>query len=292
MRYAAVLPLLWCGFACADSDDEVGRRLQALLHAHQGDVFTCVEKEPEFAVGEALLRIVVGGGHVPEVLKSDAAVARAAECVARAARTWDVSPLGASAGDQIVFPLAFTAERPGADNVALAATMRKERVAAGRRLELPADRETVLVPVKGRLADLDAGTLSYSAGTALAFVAKGPAVVLRIEAPHHGEPVRRILPLGSHATRMLVEGIAFDLRELCLPRAVRLATSALDVDTFFYIERGRATVTLDRNRVESRAGDVVTIPRGTAFELSVRADMCVLEVKTHVRPVTSAPASR
>ncbi|MEO6951447.1 MAG: hypothetical protein ABI321_06520 [Polyangia bacterium] len=282
--------LLCCSTAWAGPDDDMGRRLQQLLRAHQADVFACVAKQPEPASGEALLRIVVGGDHVPEVLKADAAVQRTAECVALAARSWDLSSLGASVGDQVVFPLAFAPEKPGAGNVALFATMRLEKLAPGQTLDLGADRSTALLVVSGKLDGLAPGTLLYSVGKAASLAARRATVILHIDAPSRGGSTTTRVRLGAHATRMLVEGDAFDVRELCLRKGDAVTAPAGHEDTLLYVEHGRATVTLGSDRAESRAGDVLTVPRGTSRTIAVTRDLCLLEAETHVRPVTSAPA--
>lgn len=91
-------------------DDAMGRRVQDLLHAHQQDVFACVAQHQGKVQGEMLVRVQVGeGGRAAraDVLKDQSNGGSLGSCVVGKMKTWDLSPLGAAAGDQVVFPLVF-----------------------------------------------------------------------------------------------------------------------------------------------------------------------------------------
>lgn len=115
MRCAFVL-LCISSIARADaSDDAMLKRVQEVLRAHQADVFGCVAKQPRPPEGELLLRVFVGDNGLParvDVLKSQEGAASLKHCLVDKVNQWDLSPLGASPGDQIVFPLAFKPPSP------------------------------------------------------------------------------------------------------------------------------------------------------------------------------------
>jgi quercetin dioxygenase-like cupin family protein len=111
VRLALALTLAG-SLASADEGAEMGRRVQDLLHAHQADVFACVQAAKKEADGELLLRVFVGDDGKAarvDVLKDRSSLGG---CVADKIRAWDLSPLQASSGDQLVFPLAFHADNP------------------------------------------------------------------------------------------------------------------------------------------------------------------------------------
>jgi quercetin dioxygenase-like cupin family protein len=99
--------------ADADADAEMGRRIQELLRAHQADVFGCVASTKARAEGEMLVRVIVGeNGRAAraEVLKDQSGGGPLGACLTGKIAAWDLSPLGAATGDQVVFPLAFRPE--------------------------------------------------------------------------------------------------------------------------------------------------------------------------------------
>jgi mannose-6-phosphate isomerase-like protein (cupin superfamily) len=102
--------------ARADADDDAMlKRVQDLLRAHQADVFGCVAKQAKPPEGEVLIRVFVGdGGQVAraDVLKANEGAAPLKHCLLDKVNQWDLSPLGASPGDQVVFPLAFKPPSP------------------------------------------------------------------------------------------------------------------------------------------------------------------------------------
>ena len=282
-----LLALLCGGTAWADGrsapDDDMGRRLQRLLRAHQAEVFACVGKQP--AEGEALLRIVVGGDHVPEVLKADAAVQGTAECVAIAARSWDLSSLGASVGDQVVFPLAFAPEPPGAHNVAVGASLRQRRLQPRESMSVGGPGVVrALVVQQGSLVgrtgsgpvELHAGDTLYVASEPLVeLVARGRTVVAELSAPVTATTPRTVRIVrratGSHV--VVSEG-PFIVDELCLSRGEAIPMQARAADELVYVERGRITSLPSDD--ELGAGAVVTIPRDTPHAFSAKRDSCLL----------------
>ncbi len=101
--------------AFADEGDDMGRHIQDLLHAHQADVFSCVQSSGKDADGEMLIRVFVGDEPRPvrvDLLKDKSGGGPLGGCVVDKIRKWDLSPLHASSGDQLVFPLAFHADNP------------------------------------------------------------------------------------------------------------------------------------------------------------------------------------
>lgn len=284
--FLALIYSMACGTTWAEAgsaqDEDMGRRLQKLLRAHQADVFACVGKQP--ATGEVLLRIVVGGDHVPEVLKADAAVQGTAECVAVAARSWDLSALGASVGDQVVFPLAFAPEPPGARNVAVGASLRERRLQPRQSMSIggPGAVHAIVVQqgtLVGRTesgpVELRAGDTLYLASAPLVeLVAKARTIVAEVSAAATTARTVRIVrhAVGSH---VVVSGEGpFTLDELCLIRAEGIPMQARAEDELVYVERGRVASTLSDKEVG--AGAILTIPRGTPHALSARRDSCLL----------------
>ncbi len=90
-------------------------RVQDVLHAHQAEIFTCVQKEKVSPSGEVLVRVFAGRGGVvasANVLKNQAGSSSTLDaCLIDSITRWDIGSLGTSEGDQIVFPLAFKPER-------------------------------------------------------------------------------------------------------------------------------------------------------------------------------------
>ena len=114
MRNAMVALAIGCASVAWADDNEVGRRLQELLRAHQTDVFECVRGAPR-AEGEVLVRVFVGergAAERPEILKDQSGAPTVGRCLVEKIRSWDLTPLGAATGDQVVFPLAFKPPSP------------------------------------------------------------------------------------------------------------------------------------------------------------------------------------
>ena len=99
--------------AFGDEGEAMGRRVQALLHAHQAEIFGCVAAQKTAPGGEMLVRVIVGPDKHPakaEVLKDESSVPTLAPCLTAKLTTWDLTSLAAAEGDQVVFPLVFKPE--------------------------------------------------------------------------------------------------------------------------------------------------------------------------------------
>ncbi|HWE28956.1 MAG TPA: cupin domain-containing protein [Polyangia bacterium] len=100
-------------FAAEADDAMMGRRVQDLLHAHQADVFGCVAAANGTVKGEMLVRVMVGEDQRPvkaDVLKDQTGLPSLGPCLQTKINKWDLTPLKATAGDQVVFPLVFKPE--------------------------------------------------------------------------------------------------------------------------------------------------------------------------------------
>jgi quercetin dioxygenase-like cupin family protein len=94
----------------AEEDAAMGKRVQDLLHAHQQEVFGCVAATNAKVEGEMLVRVMVGeNAHAAkaDVLKDQSNGGPLGTCLTGKIKTWDLAPLKAAAGDQVVFPLVF-----------------------------------------------------------------------------------------------------------------------------------------------------------------------------------------
>ncbi len=99
--------------AATGGDEAMGRRVQELLHAHQADVFGCVAAANGAVKGEMLVRVMVGEDQraaKADVLKDATGLPPLGACITGKVKAWDLKPLGAAAGDQVVFPLVFRPE--------------------------------------------------------------------------------------------------------------------------------------------------------------------------------------
>jgi quercetin dioxygenase-like cupin family protein len=96
--------------AFADDDAAMGKRVQDLLHAHQAEVFNCVQQSTKKPDGEMLVQVVVGPdmkASKAAVLKDQSGGGQLGACLTAKIQAWDLKTLSASAGDQVVFPLVF-----------------------------------------------------------------------------------------------------------------------------------------------------------------------------------------
>ena len=323
----ALAILLAASGALADGDDAMGRRVQTLLRAHQADVFGCVGKQRGTAAGEALLRVVVGAGGLParvEVLRVDdgAPVTRAAaDCVAAAARSWDLSSLQAAAGDQVVFPLVF---RPAADETARSSrgvevSVRvvklapKVRLRAGRitggAVVLVSGRVELVERARGARRTLVPGdVIAWRAGWAVELdVEKGQGEALVVEQP--GMPVKDTWPTqvscagkkaypiagGRGTVRLCLEddGDELGLRAYA-PVAVDLMSAQAGVtvpehrhegsDEVVYVIAGRGATFVDGVGVPFGPGTVVAIPKGAEHGLRVDEALEAVQIYSPAGP--------
>jgi mannose-6-phosphate isomerase-like protein (cupin superfamily) len=114
--------LLLSSLASAQDDAAMGKRVQDLLHTHQADVFACVQNATKKPDGEMLVRVMVGEDQhasKADVLKDQSGGGALGACLTDKIRKWDLKPLSAATGDQVVFPLVFKPEelKPGQKRV-------------------------------------------------------------------------------------------------------------------------------------------------------------------------------
>jgi mannose-6-phosphate isomerase-like protein (cupin superfamily) len=315
MRALALAGVLFATSAAAQEtteDAQMGRRVQEVLRAHQESVFRCVAEQPVAPDGEALLRVVIArDGHAShtEILKADAGARAASECVARVARAWDYTSLRASEGDQLVLPLRFQPDAPGAGNVALGARLTRHVIAKKGTLKLRTlhtaaifvSSGTVRFDVAGSPSKYDAGSLVLlGPRTSLSLSAPGGARVVLVEATTDGAGVAagaiQPPPLEARTTRTIFDGagevtlyldgvaVPFAIDHLCVKRGASVAKHEHTSDELLYIESGKGTTTLGTESLVIKADESVTIPRGTPHALRVDQDLCALQVYTPQGP--------
>jgi mannose-6-phosphate isomerase-like protein (cupin superfamily) len=139
MRRRLLVGLCTMGLAAtaqAADDDAMGRRVQALLHQHQAEIFGCVADAKVAPRGEMLVRVAVGPDGLPakaEVLKDQSGVPALGPCLTAKLQKWDLAPLQAAAGDQVVFPLVFKPEPLAAGQKRMLVPMAAQEVTGGQR---------------------------------------------------------------------------------------------------------------------------------------------------------------
>jgi quercetin dioxygenase-like cupin family protein len=319
MRALLAALVLSGGAVAADDDQAMGRKVQALLRAHQGEVFACVAKQHEPVTGEALLRVFVGAQGTParvELLKAEAgkvAVRAAADCVAASARSWDLSGLGATEGDQVVFPLAFRPDPAPANaaNAAVNAHVQLVRLRANTTQQLAPQHDAayyVLGPgaptVRGGppLRVLAVGDLLYVHGGATATVStKAPTALLEVQATEDVVVQGRIVPStiasqdvapislfgGRGDVRLYLDGTAapFAVDRLCAKRGVDVPRHQHETsDEIIYFIEGRGTTNIDDQPIPGKPGDQVTIPRGTLHAFHADQDLCAVQIYAPAGP--------
>jgi quercetin dioxygenase-like cupin family protein len=269
--------------AGADEDEEMGRRVQAVLHAHQGDVVGCVAESATPVAGELLVRVIVGeSGRAlkAEVLRDQSASTgrKLGDCLAGKVRGWDLTQLRAEAGDQLVFPIAF---KPDA-----AWSLRGESLSQTRTIG-PDGRSYALYVVRGRArvtADLvlGPGDLAWLKSDAAMQVAPegGPADVVWVSGPGGGHSAsvrggaKSALSIagGRGTVKLLLDGLGE-------PVAVDLLTAEAGVkipphkhetsEEVIYVIAGRGSTTVGGAARAVRPGDVVDIPKNSEHSLAV-----------------------
>jgi quercetin dioxygenase-like cupin family protein len=287
------------------------------LHAHQAEVFDCVAKQAGVVDGEALLRVIVGGNargarvaRQVEVLKVEPAEGHAhavAACVAGAARAWDLSALGAGEGDQVVFPLAFQPERPGAGHVAVQARLRKLSLRKGAHQIDHVAHATAWYVLRGAIRlKLDADALRAAPGDVVYLGGEGDVelsaeaavelVVVEALAAPNGDAhlvlraAAKTPPLpyaeGKLAVRLYLDGVPapFALDQLCAKQGAVVPRHEHSSDELLYIASGRGEVTLGDKVEVQKAGDALTIPHGTSHALRVVEDLCAVQAYTPSGP--------
>jgi quercetin dioxygenase-like cupin family protein len=253
----------------AGDDAAMGRRVQELLHAHQADVFGCVAAANGIVKGEMLVRVVVGADQHPvkaEVLKDETALPKLAPCLQSKMQKWDLAPLEAASGDQVVFPLVFKPDALPKGEKRVLVPMSAQETAGPQRfliddqsvgeaplasvsmLSLPANQ---ISPAKARKDDeeemvlyvLDGGfkvgTAVLKAGDvlwlgahtdrpAIAPADKKPLKLLEIRA--HGEDTGQKVIHGADAKSYKIAGGKATARLLLDGSGAKLAVDEIDAD--------------------------------------------------------------
>jgi quercetin dioxygenase-like cupin family protein len=296
----------------ADSDEEMGHRVQALLRANQADIYRCVAAQQGVVEGEALLRMFAGGDEPSrvEVLKADdrPAVRRAADCVADRARHWKISTLGASEGDQIVFPLAFRPEPPRTDAIGVRVqelTPPKKPLATqlshvAAFYVLGPTSLFILGAAKGAAAKAKAGdvvmvepqpTFTYAGSAVLRIDATSDSVrpegVPQVELVELGKLPTLPLPGGQGTVQLYLDGkpAPFAVDRLCAPKGAAIPRHQHDSsDEVVYILSGHVRTMIGDHETVSGPHDIVTIPRGTPHAMNVTEDLCAVQIYAPAGP--------
>jgi quercetin dioxygenase-like cupin family protein len=263
------------------ADEDMGRRVQELLRAHQADVFGCAPKAT--VESEILVRVMVGEDKKAaraDVLKGGPP--SLGQCVAEKIRTWDLSPLGAAPGDQIVFPLAFKPDDPKA-RVELAdgaardcadpmeqalvglgrATVNGEKLGEGDVVWLPA-RATCRVD--GRVLRVRARPTATATATATARAAEV-------------KPLSIAGGKGSVKLMLDGKGASFAVDLMSVEAGAKVPPHVHDgSDEIIFVLQGRGTTTVGGAPLESRAGELLRIPAGVQHSLVVSEKMSVVQI--------------
>jgi quercetin dioxygenase-like cupin family protein len=305
--------------AAPASDDQMGRRVQWLLRAHKAEIYGCAQRQTGIIEGEALLRVVVGEGGAAErveVLKAEqnAPVRAVVECLADAARHWDLAPLDAQPGDQVVFPLVFRGDAPGSDAGAIGARVTLWQIPANSAHGVAVSRTTafyVLGPGAPRFRE-GGSTVSTAVGSVVLaqagnveVLATAASSLLRIEAASDaqlpGVALRSIAVAGLQAlpvpgggeVRLYLDGIAgapFAVDQLCAKKGSAVpAHQHVGSDEIVYVVSGRVRMHFGSGKDTSddafdQTGDLVTIPRGTTHALKIEQDLCAVQVYAPAGP--------
>jgi mannose-6-phosphate isomerase-like protein (cupin superfamily) len=282
--------LLVCASARAEDDEAMGRRVQALLRAHQGDVFGCVQSEPAPPKGEMLVRVLIGDRGEPgrvDVLKDATGSKTLERCIADKVRAWDLAPLGGAPGDQVVFPLAFRPdERAGV-------RLEARTVERGQR----ESGELALFVVRGRVKlgaeTLGPGDLAWSVQpAALERVGREVPLVVAVTAEEGtlgGHPVvvrkdaAKSYPIagGQGSATIYLDGLN---EPLAIDQITARAGTKVPAhqhagsDELLYIVSGKGMTTIGGKPVFSAAGTILRIPAGVEHSLSVDEPLVALQV--------------
>jgi quercetin dioxygenase-like cupin family protein len=295
----AVAVLLLSSSARGDAEDAMGRRVQELLRAHQGDVYRCVSQHGVREGGEMLVRVFVGSdGRAmrPEVLKDESGGGgELGRCLVDRMRAWDVRALQADAGDQIVFPLVF---QP--DPLRAHVTVRRDRGQFGGQ---------VLYVLAGRV---HASAMTFGAGDV---IWSGPALRYELdveagaeyleiapvytfdyggrehglEAPKssrflgvRGASVKALPIAGGKASAQLyLDGTEAPIavERLVADAGVKIPPHRHDgSDELIYVVSGRGTTTIDGVAHATVPGATIVIPKGAEHSLVVDEKLTAVQV--------------
>jgi quercetin dioxygenase-like cupin family protein len=305
--FVAVALLAFVSTARAEDDAAVGRRVQDLLRAHQNDVYGCVSAAGGAVRGEVLVRVVVGeGGAVAraEALKSDGDGGKVAACFVDKVRGWSVASLGAAAGDQVVFPLAF---RPD-DSAAAATTTPPQATVEPIELQAKAQKKTIahsgqmaLFVVRGKVRlgkdVLGPHDLVWLAAKQPAkVVADEPSLLVKVEtqlliaAPAKPLPPRFVVRASEPRAWPVAAGKA--MVRLYLPAECNLAVDWVEAqagvkipphrhegsDEILYIVDGSGTTTIAEAAHPTKPGTVIRVPAGVQHALTVDEPLAAVQV--------------
>jgi quercetin dioxygenase-like cupin family protein len=304
----ALVTAVATGARAEGADEAMGRRVQALLHAHQAEIFACILAQPSAVEGEWLVRVFVGDdGEAAraEVLKGDAGGQPLKDCVLGCVRTWDLSSLAASRGDQIVFPLAFRPDpaAQGALHVDVITLPRESLMLSIERPTAlyvlgPAPLAMAYAPnsrAKGAVGDV----LYLKPPGQVALTGAGATKLLRVTSGGSAEStdaasaapgqiqtfqadkVRRWPILGGKGeVQLYLDGQAapFAVDRLCAKKGAAVPRHEHPTDEVVYLLSGRTRTELDGKPGREGPGDQLIIPRGTPHALTVVEDMCAVQI--------------
>jgi hypothetical protein len=287
-----------CGLAVADEGDDMGRRVQLLLRAHQNEVYACVAAEKVPPRGEMLVRVFIDEEHRVgrvDVLKQTTNSTTLSRCLSDRIRSWDVMALGASPGDQIVFPLTLL-PRPKLNTYL--------DTLDGKPHPLPAQPQYGVFVVSGnpevslgtgevfeKLAPGDLVWLPNKSGATLS----GKARVLTITSDDttpgtariiRGAAVKNWSILGGAGTVKLyfddTTPIAIDVLE-----AAHTTVSPHKHDTsdeFILVLDGKCDTTVNGKTTHLSAQQSLTIPSGVEHSMRVDGKVTVLQIYSPAGP--------
>jgi|GEM_PF-2643693 len=283
------------------SDDDMGRRVQSLLRAHQAEIFGCVESSKVDHDGEMLLRMLVGdGGHAAQVdvLEDKSGNVGLGRCVTQKARTWDLASLGAAAGDQVVFPLAFRPTQPHT-------SLQSLRPASNRPVTVAHEGQMALLVISGAvkvngqiLGPEDLIWLAAKQPCHLETV--GDALLAKMESALNVAPPDKPLPptfvvrardrkpvtIAGGTVRLYLGsevGVAVDLLRINNGADIP-AHQHVTSDELLYVVSGSATTAIDGVERPTQAGDQLRIPAGSKHAVSVGKSLIAVQVYAPAGP--------